>query len=67
MHSIRYIIHKMKRKEFYLPESQIEGLKEESRKTGFSMSELLRRAISAFLGNSEKKENGRITKNEEMQ
>ena len=56
----------MKRKEFYLPESQIEGLKEKSKKTGFSMSELLRRAISAFLGDLENDKNGRTLEDKEM-
>lgn len=49
----------MKRKEFYLPESQIQLLKQKSKETGFSMSELLRRAISAFLGDSEKEKDGK--------
>lgn len=39
----------MKRKIFYLPETLIDGLREISDKTGFSSSELLRRALSKFL------------------
>lgn len=45
---------KLKRQSFNLPEIQIEGLKEISKKTGMNLSETLRRAIFEFLANWKK-------------
>lgn len=45
----------MKRINYFLPEQQIEALKKLSEKTGLSVSELIRRAIDAFLKKQQKK------------
>jgi predicted DNA-binding protein len=39
----------MKRANFYLPEQIIKRLKAMSKKTGVSMSELIRRAVDSYL------------------
>ena len=39
----------MKRVNYYISEKQLESLKKESKKTGVSVSELIRRAIDVFL------------------
>lgn len=46
---------KLKRQAFNLPEIQIEGLKKIAQFNGLSLSEILRRAISEFLGRNLKK------------
>lgn len=45
----------MKRVNYYLTERQIERLHEEARKTGLSVSELIRRAVDAMLAKAEKR------------
>jgi len=46
-----------KRVGFYLTEGQIKRLKNVSKKTGLTVSELIRRAIDEHLGKYEKKKN----------
>jgi len=40
----------MKRTNFYFPQQLITRLYEESRDTGYSMSEILRKALEEYLG-----------------
>ena len=42
----------MKRINFYLTDKQIDAMKRLSKKTGLSVSELVRRAVDAFLKGS---------------
>ena len=39
----------MKRTNFYFPQQMLDALKEESVKTGLPVSEIIRRAIAAYL------------------
>jgi len=44
----------MKRVNFHLTDRQIKALQQESKRTGLSVAELIRRAVDAFLGTLEK-------------
>jgi predicted DNA binding CopG/RHH family protein len=44
----------MKRVNYYLPERQMESLKEESSRLGLSISELIRRAIDEWIQRQKK-------------
>ena len=46
----------MKKAMFYLTEQEIEGLKELSKKTGLSMSDIVRRVLDQYLQNEGEKE-----------
>lgn len=44
----------MKQVNYYLPEQQIKALKDQSKKTGISVSEIIRRAIDLWLKQQKK-------------